>query len=104
MFYSIFLPEVPESPTNESIEEFIEDVQDLEVLWDANSYFLIAFGIAVMVENAFVFFGFVFHKQLRVLSNTFVVSLSVADFMYAFYSTVGTFLVDNAKVRNHPVG
>ena len=98
MFYSMFLPEAPNPPTNESLEEFIEEVHDLESLWDATSYLLISIGLAVMLENVFVFFGFVFHRQLRVLSNTFVVSLSVADFMYALYSTVGTFLVHNAKV------
>ena len=79
--------------TNDSMEE------ELEGAWDAISYVLICLWVVVMVENALVLFAFVFHKKLRVLSNTFVVSLSVADFMYAMYSTTGTFLLDSPKVR-----
>ena len=91
------LPESYNHASNDSSDGDHMD-EELEGAWDAISHVLVALGLVVMVENALVLIAFVFHKQLRVLSNTFVVSLSIADFMYALYSTMGTSLLGSPSV------
>ena len=103
MFRPYFIPEFPDDPTNESIQEFMEQVEEIEDIWDVNSHLLTVLGIVVMIENVFVMMAFIAHKQLRVLHNTFLLSLSLAEFLYSLFSCFGSLFLDSPKVSTFSV-
>ena len=71
---------------------------ELEDIWDVNNYGLRIFGCFVMVENLFVIGVLLAYKELCILSNAFLVTLCLSDFLYASTGFISSFLLDSTKV------
>ena len=70
----------------------------LDSIWFVVTYILMTCGSVVIVENLFIVMVFLSHKEFRILSNVFLASLCVADFLYASFGFYGSMTLDSAKV------
>ena len=71
---------------------------ELETIWDVTTFFIRVFGSIVLLENTFVIGALLAFKELHVLSKAFLVSLYLADYLYALCWLIGSFLLDSSKV------
>ena len=71
---------------------------ELETIWDVTTFFIRVFGSIVLLENTFVIGALLAFKELHVLSKAFLVSLYLADYLYALCGLIGSFLLDSSKV------
>ncbi len=76
---------------------------DLELMWTVNSYILLGFGLLVGAENAAFVAVYATHRELRVLPNAYVVSLNVADLLYAACGVTSVGLLGSPQVRTSRV-
>ena len=72
----------------------------LDSIWMVVTYILMTFGFVVIVENLFIVMVFLVHKEFHLLSNLFVTSLCVADFLYASFGFYGAMALDSTKVSS----
>ena len=70
----------------------------LDSIWFVVTYILMTCGSVVIVENLFIVMVFLSHKEFHILSNVFLASLCVADFLYASFGFYGSMVLDSAKV------
>ena len=72
----------------------------LDVVWVVVTYVLLICGVVVVMENLFIITCFALHRQLHLLSNLLLVSLCVADMLYAGFGFYGAMALESAQVSS----